>query len=78
MKVLYPRIAFHAGDDPAQQEVAAIKCGSNVKHGCIRCMYNSRDGKQYDPKKDKLRDMSMVKQIKKGETIYLQHLNGEK
>jgi hypothetical protein len=77
-KVLYPRIAFHAGDDPAQHEVASIKCGSNVKHGCIRCMYNSRDGKQYDPKKDKLRDMSMVEQIKEGETIYLQHLNGEK
>ena len=56
-KVLNPRIAFHAGDDPAQHEVAAIKCGSNVKHGCIRCMYNSRDGEQYDPKKDKLRDM---------------------
>jgi len=25
----YPRIAFHAGDDPAQHEVVGIKCGSN-------------------------------------------------
>jgi len=51
-KVLFPRIAFHEGDDPAQDEVATIECGSNMKHSCIRCMYSSRDGTQYDPKKD--------------------------
>ena len=42
-KLQFPRIAFHAGD------IAAIKCGSNVMHNCIRCMYDSRDGKQYNP-----------------------------
>ena len=48
-KILFPRIAFHAGDDPAQHEVAAIKCGSNVKHNCIRCMYNYKECGQYNP-----------------------------
>ena len=28
--LLFPRIAFHAGDDPAQDEVAGITCGSNI------------------------------------------------
>ena len=41
-KLLFPRIAFHAGDDPAQHEIASIKCGSNVKYCCIHCMYNLR------------------------------------
>jgi len=49
-KVLFPQIAFHAGDDPSQHEVASIKCGSNVKHSSIRRMYNERDDTQYDPK----------------------------
>jgi len=33
-------IAFHAGDDPAQQEVVGIKCDCNFQHGCIWSMYN--------------------------------------
>jgi len=41
-------------------------------------MYNSRDGTQYDPKKDTLRDMSTVEQIKEGESIYIKHLKGDK
>ena len=41
-------------------------------------MYNSVDGKQYDPKKDTLRDMTIVEEIKEGEIIYLKHLRGEK
>jgi len=39
---IYPYIAFHACDVPAQREVVGIKCGDNVKHGCILCMYNFR------------------------------------
>jgi hypothetical protein len=77
-KVLFPRVAFHAGDDPAQHEVAGIKYGHNVKHSCIRCMYNTIDGNQYDPQEDTLRDMNIVEQIKEGENIYLNQLKGEK
>ena len=77
-KLLFPRIAFHAGDDPAQHDIAAIKCGSNVMHNCIRCMYDSRDGKQYNPKRDSLRNMTIVDQIKKCAAIYQKHLAGVK
>ena len=42
-KILFPRIAFYAGDDPAQHEVAGIKCGSSAKHNCINCLYNSTE-----------------------------------
>jgi len=45
---LFPLMEFNAGDDPVQHEVASIKCGNNVKHSCIRCIYNSRDGTQYN------------------------------
>jgi hypothetical protein len=77
-QILFPRIVFHAGDDPAQHEVAAIKCGSNVKHNCIQCMYNSKECGPYNPKVDKLRDMSVVEQIKNGEKAYLKYLNGNR
>jgi hypothetical protein len=76
-KLLFPRIAFIIGDDPAQHEVTGIKCGSNVKHGCIQCMYNSRSGR-YDPNRDTLRDMSIVEQIRRGSQIYQKHLTGDK
>jgi hypothetical protein len=41
-KILFPRIIFHAGDHSAQHEVAGIKCGSNVKHACILCIYHKK------------------------------------
>jgi len=62
-QILFPRIAFHAGDEPAQYEVAAIKCGSNVEHNFIQCMYNSKEFGLYYPKVHKLRNMSAVEQI---------------
>jgi hypothetical protein len=77
-KILFPRIAFHAGDDPAQHEIASIKCGSNVKHSCIRCMYSSREGGQYKPKGHTLRDIAMEGPIRDGETIFLKYLKGER
>jgi len=61
LQAIYPRIAFHASDDPVQHDVAGIKCGSNVKHGCIRCMYNFRDGGQYEPVNHNLRFSSSTK-----------------
>ena len=73
---IYPRIAFHAGDDPAQHEVVGIKCGTNVKHGCIRCMYDSKDGGQYIRSIHKLRDLSEVKNIIECEEIVLKTLKG--
>ena len=77
-KILYPRIAFHAGDDPAQHEVAGIKCGSNVKHNCIHCLYNSTECGQYNPIVHTLRDLSVVQQIKDGEKSFQKYLNGER
>ena len=77
-KILFPRIAFHAGDDPAQHEVAAIKCGSNVRHNCIRCMYNSKECGQYNPEVDNFRDMTIIQQIQDGEKTFLKYLKGER
>ena len=77
-KVIYPRISFHAGDDPAQHEVVGIKCGSNVKHGCIHCMYNSRVGGQYNRNIHELRDLSEVRNIEECEEIFLKSLRGGK
>jgi len=65
--VLFPRVLFYASDDPAQHEVTSIKCSSNVKYCCIRCMYNSRDGTQYDIEKNTLCDMSTVEQMNEGD-----------
>ena len=77
-KILFPRIAFHIGDDPAQHDVAAIKCSGNVKHGCIRCMYNSREGNEYNRNRDTLRNISVVEQIKECVKIYQKKLTGLK
>jgi len=63
-KLFSPRIAFNAGDDPAQHEIASIKCGCNVKHTCIRCMYKSREGGLYVPNIDSLRDLSIKEKLK--------------
>jgi len=41
-------------------------------------VYNTRDGTQYDPKKDTLRDLSTVEQIKEGKSNYINHLKGDK
>ena len=60
MLVKISRIAFHAGDDPAQHEVSSIKYGNKVKNSCIRCMYNAIDGNQYNPQVDTLRDIAIV------------------
>ena len=73
-KLLFPRIVFNAGDDPAQHEIASIKCGSNVKHSCIRCMYHSRDGGLYNPEVDTLRDISVKEQVKVCAKIYHKQL----
>ena len=79
LQAIYPRIAFHAGDDPAQHEVAGIKCGSNVKHGCIRCMYNFRVGSQYKIKIHNFRDSSIVPNIRECGEIFEKCLQqGEK
>ena len=78
MVILFSRIAFHSGDNPAQHDIAAIKCGSNVMHNCTRCMYDSRNGKQYNPKRDSLRNLTIVDQIQKCATIYQKHLAGVK
>ena len=77
-QAIYPRIAFHAGDDPAQHEVVGIKCGSNVKHGCIRCMYNSRQGGQYKPNIHNLRDLSEIQKIVECEEIFMKSWKGGK
>ena len=77
-QAIYPRIAFHAGDDPAQHEVVGIKCGSNVKHGCIRCYYNFKDGGQYKRNIHSLRDLSEVQNIIECEEIILKNLKGNK
>jgi hypothetical protein len=77
-KLLFPRIAFHIGDDPAQHDVAAIKCSGNVKHGCIRCIYNSREGNEYNRNRDTLRNISVVEQIEVCAKIYQKKLTGLK
>ena len=77
-KLFALRIAFNAGDDPAQHEIASIKCGSNVKHTCIRCMYKSREGGQYDSNTDTLRDMTIKNNIKAGVVIYEKYLTNVK
>jgi hypothetical protein len=69
-QAIYPRIAFHAGDDPAQHEVVGIKCGATVKHGCIRCMYNFREGGQYKHNIHKFREMSIVPNIRECGEIF--------
>ena len=47
-KIFFHRIAFLIGDDPAQHDVASIKCGSKVQHPCIKCMYDLNTGGAYD------------------------------
>ena len=77
-QAIYPRIAFHAGDDPAQHEVVGIKCGSNVKHGCIRCMYNFREGGQYKRNIHNLKNLADIQNIRECEEIFVNSLKGGK
>jgi len=78
LQAIYPRIEYHAGDDPAQLEVAGIKCGSNVNHGCIQCMYVFREGAQYKPLDLNLRDLAVVQNIIECEEIFGKQLKGVK
>ncbi len=77
-KILFPRIVFHAGDHPAQHEVAGIKCGCNVKHNCILCMYQSKECGPYNPEVDNLRDLSVVPQIQEAQETFVKYLSGER
>jgi len=75
-KVLYTRLAFHAGDNHAQHEINLTKCGCNVMHSCIRSMCKSRDGTQYDSKKDILSVIIITEPKEEGAKKYQKHLNG--
>ena len=77
-KLLFPRIVFNAGDDPAQHEIASIKYGGKVKHSCIRCMFHSRDGGLYDPTVDTLRSISIKDKVNECAIIYQKQLRKEK
>jgi len=63
-QAIYPRIAFHAGDDPAQHEVVGIRYGAIIKNGCIRCMHSFREAGQYKHNIHKFRDSSIVPNIR--------------
>jgi len=78
-QAIYPRTAFHAGDDIALHLVVGIKCGATVKHGCIRCVYNFREGGQCKRSIHKFRDLSMVQNNRECEESFEKCLQqGEK
>ena len=79
-KTFYPRIAFHTGDDPAQHEVASIKSGPMVRHSCIKCMYDIRNGGPYIFKQENFRKLddtlkSDIRDAEKCQQKYL--MNGQ-
>ena len=78
-KIFYPRIAFHIGDDPAQHEVASIKCGSMVRHPCIKCMYDLRASETYVFNIKNFRNLNhdLLNEIRMAESINLKVLKKE-
>ena len=75
----YPRIAFHAGDDPAQHDVASIKNGPMVRYSCIQCMYDSRKGGPYVYKPENVRKLTdtLKNDIRTAEKCQMKYLNDE-
>ena len=78
-RIFYPRIAFHVGDNPAQHDVASIKCASKVQYPCIRCMYDLRKGGAYVYNADNFRIVNeeLLNNIRIAQSCYLKSLKGE-
>jgi hypothetical protein len=78
-KIFFPRIAFLIGDDPAQHDVASIKCGSKVQHPCIKCMYDLSTGGAYDFDENNFRKLNheLLNNLRFAQTSYLKVLRDQ-